>query len=302
MTAMLRSSRGWEEASTSAAPIIIIIATLDRAPAAQLWRALQERRARPKIDALPGMADLILEIRRYSATLTDPLVIIFEPCENDLQAPIDDTADRTLGELAQLLAGLARSKCQARILAILFREQVEEFLDEYQRHGGPALPVGPSPFSATRRRLFEEQSGDRRTDAPWLQILVRDGGPKRRRDREVSVTPPATISQWRWLLLAVGCTTSIALWRFEGSRRPSAAIQERVRACDRDAARCGEIISFYEEQCRARSGVACWNLGLLYQRGRGIPTDEPRALTYFKRACDLGEDLGCKLQATLPQE
>jgi TPR repeat protein len=48
-----------------------------------------------------------------------------------------------------------------------------------------------------------------------------------------------------------------------------------------------------EKACRAGSAFDCANLAVLYRHGRGVKTDNVRALTLFVRACEGGNDFAC---------
>lgn len=54
-----------------------------------------------------------------------------------------------------------------------------------------------------------------------------------------------------------------------------------------------EARALYERACEASVADACADLGLLFQRGRGVERDVGRAFRLLQRACDLGSASGC---------
>lgn len=70
---------------------------------------------------------------------------------------------------------------------------------------------------------------------------------------------------------------------------------EHIRACDRDEDRCVKVARFYQERCDDKhDGEACWCLGFLYRRGRGVERDPQRAAELMRRGCTYGEALACR--------
>jgi TPR repeat protein len=55
----------------------------------------------------------------------------------------------------------------------------------------------------------------------------------------------------------------------------------------------------FQRSCDLGYGPACNNLGLAYERARGVPQDHERAMLAFERACSLGFAEGCSNQGTL---
>lgn len=52
--------------------------------------------------------------------------------------------------------------------------------------------------------------------------------------------------------------------------------------------------ALYEQICNnGLLPVACFNLGAMYESGRGVPKDVPRAITLYQRACTNGDSQGC---------
>src|SRR6266571_2793610 len=49
----------------------------------------------------------------------------------------------------------------------------------------------------------------------------------------------------------------------------------------------------YKQACDAGDIDACPNLGWLYEKGRGVPTDEAQAASLYKEGCDGGSAYGC---------
>jgi TPR repeat protein len=53
--------------------------------------------------------------------------------------------------------------------------------------------------------------------------------------------------------------------------------------------------SIYNRLCGDGNGAACYQLGLLYSDGLGVPEDAKRAAKAMSRACDLGNSDGCNM-------
>ena len=77
-----------------------------------------------------------------------------------------------------------------------------------------------------------------------------------------------------------------------------------TRPCDKDS--CFELGAqhynrgetrtaalYYQKACNKDSDLGCLNLALLYATGDGVPKDRKKALKLSKKACDLGNSLGC---------
>jgi TPR repeat protein len=52
----------------------------------------------------------------------------------------------------------------------------------------------------------------------------------------------------------------------------------------------------WEQACTGGEAQGCFNLGLLYARGQGVPKDECRAATLFEQACRAGMSEACARQ------
>ena len=57
-----------------------------------------------------------------------------------------------------------------------------------------------------------------------------------------------------------------------------------------------KALDYYKQACDAGYSLACNNLGILY--GEGVERDYARAATYFDKACQLNEEIGCKNKAS----
>jgi TPR repeat protein len=55
----------------------------------------------------------------------------------------------------------------------------------------------------------------------------------------------------------------------------------------------------HEKACGLNNGTGCFNLGLMYEEGRGVRKSNTKALKYYGKACDLELALGCKNYAGL---
>jgi hypothetical protein len=73
---------------------------------------------------------------------------------------------------------------------------------------------------------------------------------------------------------------------------------ERGAGVPRDVARAATL---YERACDGGELRGCTNLGLLLESGTDVPRDRDRAATLYRRACDAGEALGCDLLQALEQ-
>lgn len=63
---------------------------------------------------------------------------------------------------------------------------------------------------------------------------------------------------------------------------------------ERDAVRARELM---EQGCEQGEASACVNLGIMCQLGEGGPADHQAAVAHFRRACQLGSDRGCSVEA-----
>ena len=57
-----------------------------------------------------------------------------------------------------------------------------------------------------------------------------------------------------------------------------------------------KALEYHKQACDAGYSLACNNLGILY--GEGVERDYARAATYFDKACQLKEEIGCKNKAS----
>jgi TPR repeat protein len=58
--------------------------------------------------------------------------------------------------------------------------------------------------------------------------------------------------------------------------------------------RLAEARRLWERACTLKHGLACNDLGVNFELGKGVPIDYPRALTLYERSCSLGNALGCR--------
>lgn len=61
----------------------------------------------------------------------------------------------------------------------------------------------------------------------------------------------------------------------------------------RVTARLEDALAFLEPRCTKGAAESCYELGMLYFRGRGVPEDKVRAAGLFQKACDAGALAGC---------
>jgi TPR repeat protein len=57
----------------------------------------------------------------------------------------------------------------------------------------------------------------------------------------------------------------------------------------------------FEQACNADDTEGCFNLGLLYEKGLGVPKDAARAAGFFRKACAGGDAEGCQQSKTGPR-
>ena len=57
-----------------------------------------------------------------------------------------------------------------------------------------------------------------------------------------------------------------------------------------------KALEYHKQACDAGYSLACNNLGILY--GEGVERDYAQAATYFDKACQLKEEIGCKNKAS----
>lgn len=70
-----------------------------------------------------------------------------------------------------------------------------------------------------------------------------------------------------------------------------------LRIIKTDPARAFKLL---EKACAADSKYGCGLMGVMYRDGRGTTADKVKAKQYFKKACSMGLDMGCKQAAKLP--
>jgi TPR repeat protein len=44
---------------------------------------------------------------------------------------------------------------------------------------------------------------------------------------------------------------------------------------------------------KSHDGSGCYNLGLMYEKGKGVKQDDFKAVKFFQKACDLNDGTGC---------
>jgi hypothetical protein len=60
-----------------------------------------------------------------------------------------------------------------------------------------------------------------------------------------------------------------------------------------DAGQDPKAVALYHRACDAGNASGCSNLGIMYQKGRGVAQDFGQALALYQRACDSGTASGC---------
>ncbi len=109
---------------------------------------------------------------------------------------------------------------------------------------------------------------------------------------------------------AAGCESLAML--YENAKGSSEDMQKAVnfydRACSGGLANsCAHLgllyeldgnyeyaVVYYQNSCDAGGAKECVRLGRMYYTGQGVAQKEERAVKLFKRACELGEEVGCK--------
>lgn len=51
----------------------------------------------------------------------------------------------------------------------------------------------------------------------------------------------------------------------------------------------------FARACNDKATAGCMGLGIIYMNGAGVPRDDARSRYYFQRACDGGDQAGCKM-------
>jgi uncharacterized protein len=54
-----------------------------------------------------------------------------------------------------------------------------------------------------------------------------------------------------------------------------------------------EAVALYDSGCDFDHGPSCTNLGVAYERGKGVAIDLPKATALYEAACQLGSNVGC---------
>ncbi|WP_291951219.1 tetratricopeptide repeat protein, partial [Campylobacter sp.] len=60
-----------------------------------------------------------------------------------------------------------------------------------------------------------------------------------------------------------------------------------------------KAVEYFEKACELDNGRGCYNIGIMYENGKGVKKDIPKALEYFGKTCDLRIDKGCQAYARL---
>ena len=66
-----------------------------------------------------------------------------------------------------------------------------------------------------------------------------------------------------------------------------------VLACATILFAAGEDIGALQKACDDGNAISCFNLGLLYDEGRGVRQDYKKASELYSKACDMGYAGGC---------
>jgi uncharacterized protein len=144
----------------------------------------------------------------------------------------------------------------------------------------PPDPAGPVTLGVGVRNLAGE-------DGAVLEALTEDGPAAR-----AGLRPGDRLLTLDGTAVDGACTFDHLLL----ARRPGQTVALTVR-------RGGEILeksvqlvgalAFGEKACAAGRAAGCFELGLLYVRGRGVPADPARANQLFQQACDAGSAAAC---------
>jgi serine/threonine-protein kinase len=73
-----------------------------------------------------------------------------------------------------------------------------------------------------------------------------------------------------------------------------AQIEKRAEALDNQQ-RYAEAKTLYQQACSSGNGVACMNIGVMYEDGNGVGKDFLRAAGFYSMACAQGSTDGCNL-------
>ena len=60
-----------------------------------------------------------------------------------------------------------------------------------------------------------------------------------------------------------------------------------------------KAVELYRQTCDKQDSTSCALLGLMYEFGTGVRQSREDALTFYGKACDLKNELGCKNYARL---
>ncbi|ANV97657.1 hypothetical protein BBW65_02025 [Helicobacter enhydrae] len=96
------------------------------------------------------------------------------------------------------------------------------------------------------------------------------------------------------------------------TREELTILEAKQRCLDEDGAWCWKLGIYYyegkiveqdynkafeafEAGCLKKSGGACYNIGFMYEFGRGeVPFDSKKALDFYLKSCNYGYDRGCQ--------
>lgn len=55
-----------------------------------------------------------------------------------------------------------------------------------------------------------------------------------------------------------------------------------------------KAVELYQKSCTGNDETGCNNLGVMYQNGEGVRLDLSKALSFYGKACDLKNQIGCE--------
>lgn len=87
-----------------------------------------------------------------------------------------------------------------------------------------------------------------------------------------------------------GCNMNTKQWSGRCCSELGAIYLESLDFAERDTAKAMEL---FEKGCELGYGYACYSAAAKYKLGLSAPVDESKFLEYVRKACDLGERLGC---------
>jgi hypothetical protein len=53
-------------------------------------------------------------------------------------------------------------------------------------------------------------------------------------------------------------------------------------------------MTLYQKACDGGDAQGCFNLGVMYENGRGVTKDQAKAAQLYQKACDGGDAQGCE--------